>query len=117
MFIRAILLALAVAPAPICFHDAGPASGLNFILENGATPEKHMIETMPGGLAIFDYDNDGRPDVYFTNGAAVPSLRKDSPKYFNRLFHNEGGMKFRDMTLRAESRRPVFHGRSRGRLR
>src|SRR3977135_3699800 len=60
-----------------------------------------MIETMAGGLAIFDYDNDGRPDIYFTNGAAVPSLKKDSPKYFNRLFRNEGDMKFRDVTASA----------------
>jgi hypothetical protein len=95
------LLAFAVSPVPVCFRDAGPAAGLNFILDNGATPEKHMIETMPGGLALFDYDNDGRPDIYFTNGAAVPSLKKDSPKYFNRLFRNEGDMKFRDVTASA----------------
>ena len=39
-----------------------------------------MIETMAGGLAIFDYNNDGRPDVFFTNGAEVPSLHKTSAK-------------------------------------
>src|SRR3979411_2607170 len=95
------LLAFAVSAVPVCCRDAGSAAGLNFILDNGATPEKHMIETMAGGLAIFDYDNDGRPDIYFTNGAAVPSLKKDSPKYFNRLFRNEGDMKFRDVTASA----------------
>jgi hypothetical protein len=53
---------------------------------------------MPGGVAAFDYDNDGRVDILFTNGASIPSLKKDSPKFYNRLFHNEGGMKFRDAT-------------------
>ncbi|MDX1981404.1 MAG: CRTAC1 family protein [Bryobacteraceae bacterium] len=80
------------------FQDVATEAGLRFILENGATPQKRMIETMPGGIAVFDYDNDGLPDIYFTNGASVPSLRKDAPKYWNRLFHNEGRMRFRDVT-------------------
>jgi enediyne biosynthesis protein E4 len=56
---------------------------------------------MPGGIAILDYDDDGRPDIYFTNGAAIPSLEKSDPKYWNRLYRNEGGMKFRDVTAEA----------------
>lgn len=57
-----------------------------------------MIETMAGGVAAFDYDGDGKTDIFFTNGASLPSLQKDSPKYFNRLYRNEGGWKFRDVT-------------------
>ena len=60
-----------------------------------------MIETMPGGIAVFDYDGDGRPDIYFTNGADIPSLEKSSPKYWNRLYRNEGNWKFRDVTEQA----------------
>ena len=53
-----------------------------------------MIETMPGGIAVFDYNGDGRPDIYFTNGADVPSLEKTSAKYWNRLYRNDGDLKF-----------------------
>lgn len=60
-----------------------------------------MIETMAGGLAVFDYDGDGLPDVFFTNGADIPSLRKTSSSYGNRLYRNEGGLKFKDVTERA----------------
>src|SRR5438309_8497056 len=86
------------APGRIRFRNAAAEAGLKFTLDNGPTPQKHMIETMAGGLAIFDYDHDGRPDVYFTNGASIPAMKKESPKYFNRLFHNEGGMTFKDVT-------------------
>ena len=61
-----------------------------------------MIETMPGGIAVFDYNGDGLPDIYFTNGAAIPSLEKDSPRFLNRLYRNDGGMKFTDVTEQAE---------------
>ena len=57
-----------------------------------------MIETMPGGVAAFDYNSDGLTDIFFTNGAAIPSLEKDSSKFLNRLYRNEGGMKFTDVT-------------------
>src|SRR2546430_10502410 len=46
----------------------------------------------------FDYNGDGLPDIFFTNGASIPSLEKDSPKFFNRLYRNDGGMKFTDVT-------------------
>jgi hypothetical protein len=89
-----------VAP-PIRFREIAAQVGLAFVLENSPTPQKHLIETMPGGIAVFDYDGDGRPDIYFTNGAQIPSLEKSSPKYWNRLFHNEGNLKFRDVTEQA----------------
>ncbi len=102
--IALIVLCRAVAPpnaSRVEFREVARESGLLFVLDNNPTPEKHMIETMPGGIAVFDYDGDGRPDIFFTNGAAIPSLRKSAPKYHNRLFHNEGNMRFRDVTEEA----------------
>lgn len=89
------------ALSPIRFREVAQQAGLDFVLQNNPTPRKHMIETMAGGLAAFDYNNDGKIDIFFTNGAAIPSLEKDSPKFFNRLYRNDGGMKFTDVTLEA----------------
>ena len=86
------------AGSRIRFRDVAGDAGLRFTLENCPTPQKQMIETMPGGIAVFDYDNDGRPDIFFTNGADVGTLKKNSPKYYNRLFRNESNLHFRDVT-------------------
>jgi len=69
-----------------------------FRLENDQTPAKNAPETMPGGVAVFDYNGDGRPDIFFTNGANIATLKKDSPKYRNRLFRNDGNGVFTDVT-------------------
>ena len=97
-------LPLAGAPpddAPIRFHEVAASAGLDFTLDNHASENKHYIETMPGGVAVFDYNGDGLTDIYFTNGAEIPWLRKSDPKYSNRLFRNEGSMKFREVTREA----------------
>jgi enediyne biosynthesis protein E4 len=87
--------------APIRFRDVAHEAGIDFVLENCPTDRKHLIETMPGGIAAFDYDGDGLTDIYFANGAFVPSFEKNSPKYSNRLYRNLGGFKFKDVTLQA----------------
>ncbi|MGB7846908.1 MAG: CRTAC1 family protein [Candidatus Acidiferrum sp.] len=72
-----------------------------FSLDSCETPQRHSPETMAGGVAVFDYDNDGYPDIFFTNGADISTLMKDSPKYWNRLFHNNGDGTFTDVTEKA----------------
>jgi hypothetical protein len=87
--------------AAALFSDVREGSGIKFRHRNGALGEKELIETFASGVAVFDYDNDGLLDIYLVNGASLPSLQKASPDYFNRLYHNEGGLRFSDVTLKA----------------
>jgi hypothetical protein len=61
----------------------------------------HTPATMAGGVAVFDYNKDGRPDIFFTNGANIATLKKNSPKFSNRLFRNDGQGVFTDVTKKA----------------
>jgi enediyne biosynthesis protein E4 len=74
---------------------------IRFTLDSNETPQRHAPETMAGGVAVFDYDNDGYLDIFFTNGADIQSLQKTSAKYSNRLFHNNGDGTFTDVTEKA----------------
>jgi enediyne biosynthesis protein E4 len=72
-----------------------------FFLDSSESPQRHAPETMAGGVAVFDYDNDGNLDIFFTNGADINTLRKSSPKYYNRLFRNNGDGTFTEVTEKA----------------
>ncbi|HEY3838213.1 MAG TPA: CRTAC1 family protein [Bryobacteraceae bacterium] len=91
----------AAAPSPIRFEEVAQKAGLHFILRNGATGQFHQIELTGGGVAALDYNNDGCTDIFFTNGAEIPSLRKTGPAFFNRLFRNNCDMTFTDVTAEA----------------
>jgi hypothetical protein len=95
------LAATKPAVDPITFVDRAVPAGIDFILRNSATPEKHQIETMISGVAVFDYNNDGKPDIYFVNGAAIPKLEKTDSSYRNRLYRNNGDGTFTDVTAQA----------------
>jgi enediyne biosynthesis protein E4 len=88
------MLRSAPVPSPISFEW----KKIPFRLENDETPARNAPETMPGGVAVFDYNGDGRPDIFFTNGANIATLKKDSPKYRDRLFRNDGNGVFTDVT-------------------
>jgi len=91
------------------------AAGLRLISEdigftqaNSPTSHKYLPETMGGGVALLDYDNDGRLDIFFVNGAKIddpmPPGRapdKSDPKYWNRLYHQNADGTFTDVTERA----------------
>src|SRR5215471_16318283 len=87
---------------------AAPASPIRFAfqpidfkLDSNESAQHHAPETMAGGVAVFDYNNDGKPDIFFTNGADLKTLKKDSPKYYNRLLENDGKGHFTDVTEKA----------------
>jgi enediyne biosynthesis protein E4 len=88
----------AATPPNIRFQEVAAKSGLRFELRNGATGQFHQIELTGGGVAVLDYNNDGCTDIFFTNGAAIPSLRKTGSEFYNRLFRNNCDMTFTDVT-------------------
>ncbi len=85
----------------IRFEDITTRSGLQFTTNSSPTPNKNQPETMVSGIGLIDYDNDGWLDIFIINGAAIPSLKKESPKYYNRLFHNSHDGTFTDETEKA----------------
>ncbi len=90
----ALLGAATPGGSPISFE----LQKIPFHLENDETAGKNAPEAMAGGVAVFDYNGDGRPDLFFTNGANIATLKKDSPKYRNRLFRNDGKGVYTDVT-------------------
>jgi enediyne biosynthesis protein E4 len=85
----------------IRFENQQKASHVDFILNNATIPDKPLIDSTLGGLALFDFDNDGFLDIFFTNGARIPSLEKDNPAFYNRLYRNNRDGTFTDVTERA----------------
>lgn len=92
----------------VTFTDATLSSRIHFKNNNSATPEKYLIETMTGGVAIFDYDNDGWPDVFLVNGAKIHAGQRDgeapdksAPEFWNRLYRNNHDGTFTDVTEKA----------------
>jgi hypothetical protein len=85
----------------IRFENRQPASGVEFVLDNGTTEDKPIIDSMLGGVALLDFDRDGFLDIYFTSGARIPSLAKDNDSFSNRLYRNKGGGSFEDFTRNA----------------
>ena len=110
-------MARPVPAAPIRMIRGASAAGLNFILRNSAAGRKYQVETLPGGLGIIDFDGDGWPDLFCTNGASLPSLTKTGPDYWNRLYRNNRDGTFSRRHEKAGLAGPgLQHGRGRGRL-
>src|SRR5258708_17405019 len=72
-----------------------------FAPRTGRTARKYLPQTMGGGEAVFDYNNDGLLDIFVVNGASMPGLVKEGPQYSDRLFRNNGDGTFTDVTEKA----------------
>jgi hypothetical protein len=101
-------------PRPPQFADIAASAGVHFRCESSRTSQKYLIETMVGGLAMFDYDGDGWLDLYFVNGAALHESMdgrmpdKSDPRFWNRLYRNNRDGTFTDVTERAGVRGHSF---------
>ena len=97
-----------MAVLPGTFIDVTSAVGVHFQHAAPHTAKKYLLETMGSGVALFDYDNDGRLDLFFVNGAEINDPtpagtipRKTSAKYWNRLYHQKQDGTFEDVTEKA----------------
>ncbi len=82
--------------SPFRFTDITQEAGIDFVHFSGMTPEKHFPTANGSGVAIFDYDGDGRMDLYFATATLLPL--GTAVKGPNRLYRNLGGGKFQDVT-------------------
>ena len=97
------LIFLSALAAPV--FEVKPPRGLDFTLQNSPTPQKYLIETMPGGVALLDYNNDGLLDIFFVNGGRLTSpmatpenFDRHDPRYWNRLYRQNRDGSFTDVT-------------------
>ena len=101
-----LLLIAGATGSGVQFADATKASGIAFTHRNSATSNKYLVETMGGGVALLDYDNDGRLDIFLTNGAKIDdpmpdgndSLTRPTRTFWNRLYHQTADGTFVDVT-------------------
>src|SRR6201997_716366 len=105
---RALAQAEAGTATPGIFLEITKQAGIHFQYQSSHTSRKYLLETMGAGVALFDYDNDGRLDIFLVNGApladptpkgAIP--RKTGPLYWNRLYRQKPDATFEDVTEKA----------------
>jgi enediyne biosynthesis protein E4 len=89
------------AESAIVFENTIKASKIDFLLKNSVSPQRYSIETMTGGVAVFDYNNDGFLDIFFTNGAEIPSLKKSNSSFHNKQYRNNRDGTFTELTAKA----------------
>jgi hypothetical protein len=88
-------------PARPTFRDIASRSQFSYISNNSFQGRKFFPQPMCGGVAVFDYDRDGLLDIFFTNGAQMPEMKKVDPSYYNRLLRQKPDGTFEDVTERA----------------
>jgi len=104
LLLAVLLITVPAGPA----FDVGKPKGIDFVLENSPTSQKYLVETMGGGVALFDYNNDGLLDIFLVNGGGLreavslpESFDRANPKYWNRLYRQNRDGSFTDVTKAA----------------
>ena len=97
-----------ISSSSATFVDVSSLVGVKFDYKSSHTPKHYLPETMGAGVALFDYDDDDRLDIFFVNGAPISDptakgaiLQKSGPEYWNRLFHQKADGTFEDVTEKA----------------
>ena len=83
------------------FENVATRSSFRYKTNNDLSERKYFAQTICGGVAIFDFDNDGKMDIFLTNGAKLPELKKTGPQFYNCLLRNKGDNTFEDVTAAA----------------
>ncbi|MCA1817991.1 MAG: VCBS repeat-containing protein, partial [Acidobacteria bacterium] len=97
--LSAAISAAAAPPVPVRLTDITERAGITF--RHVASPDKkYIVESMSGGVALFDYDNDGLPDIFFVNSLTV-DLVKSGAKTRSALYRNNGDGTFTDVSKKA----------------
>ena len=103
-----VLALCAASPSSPPILELKQLPGLDFTLQNSPTAQKYLIETMPGGIALLDYNHDGLLDIFLVNGGRVvdpmkmpEDFNRHDPKYWNRLFRQNKDGSFTDVTEQA----------------
>ncbi len=99
--IAAPLISRASEPGAIRFTDIAGKSKFSYTSNNDFNGRKYFPQPMCGGIAVLDYDRDGKLDLFFTNGAKLPDLRRPDARYYDCLLRNKGDGVFEDVTEKA----------------